>query len=173
MLSRHPPSHRNQAQPAQTLALDTECLERHPIWSAGDLQIVLVLERSQRSSSLWPHAAVNRDFSTIGIECRLDAFNGPMVRHALLHRCGRLCSRLRRRFSGRRGRRRWRSGGGLALTRCTAGERTGNHDSHNDAKAMLSCDHGGHPFRCRAHETSRSLPVQAKAVRSVSKHEWL
>jgi hypothetical protein len=38
---------------------------------------------------------------------------------------------------------------------------------------MLSCDHGGHPFRCRAHETSRSLPVQAKAVRSVSKHEWL
>jgi hypothetical protein len=64
MLSRHPPSHRNQAQPAQTLALDTECLERHPIWSAGDLQIVLVLERSQRSSSLWPHAAVNREFST-------------------------------------------------------------------------------------------------------------
>ncbi len=163
----------SQAQPAQTLALDTECLERHPIWSSGDLQIVLVLECPQRSGSLRPHATVNGELSAIGIECRLDTFNKLMVRHAPVRRGDRWCRRLRHRRSRSSGRRRRWSGGGLALTRCTAGERSGNHDSRNDAKAMLSCDHGGLPFRFTVHQTSRSLPVQAKVRRSVSKHEWL
>ena len=164
---------RHPAGTTRTLTSDAECLDGFPIWSPGDLQIVLVLECAQRSGGLRPHATVNRELSAVVIECRLDAFNKLMVRHALVHRGSRWCGRLRHWRSRRSSRRRRRSSGGLALTRCTSGERTGNHDSRNDAKAMLSCDHEGHPFRVTLHQTSRSLPIQAKVGRSVSKHKWL
>ena len=122
------------ANSIRILTLDAECFEGRSIWTTGDLQIVLVLERSQRSSSLWPHATVNREFSAIGIECRLDTFNKLLVRHAPVRRGGRRRRRRPRRCSRSSGRcRRW-SRSGLVLTRCTADERTGNHDSGKDAQ---------------------------------------
>lgn len=165
---RLPPSRRSQAQAVRTLVLNAERLEGGSIWPPGHLQIVLVLECPQRSGSLRPHATVNRQLGAIGIECCLDAHDKLVVRRWL--RRGGWCSRLWRRRSRSR---RWRCGGGLALTRCAASECNRNHDSRSHAKLALSCNHEGRPFRCTQNHCSRPLPDQAKRGRSVAKNERL
>ncbi len=103
------------------------------IWSPSKVQIVLALEQAKCSSRFRPHATVNHEVGTLGIECGLHVSNQLLARPWLARRRGTWWRGLRLRRTCSSGRRRWSSGGSLSPTRGTPGKRNDSRGSRNEA----------------------------------------